>query len=101
MDDPRTFREGVLGGRTSLTGFHVEATDGDAGRVSWGWYEPGDSFLVLTTGWLRKTHHLLPAGAVTSVRDGEVRVTLSRTEIDHLPRVDYPQKVQLNDIFYA
>jgi hypothetical protein len=24
-----------------------------------------------------------------------------RTEIEHLPRVDHPKKVQLNDIFYA
>lgn len=97
MDDPRTFREGVLGGRKSVTGFHVVATDGDAGRVSWAGYEPGDSYLVLTTGRLRKAHRLLPAGAVTSVGDGEVRVALSRTEIEHLPRVDRPQKIRVKE----
>jgi hypothetical protein len=97
VDDPRTFREGVLGGRESVTGFRVVATDGDAGRVSWAGYEPGDSYLVLTTGWLRKTHRLLSAGAVTSVGEGEVRVALSRSEIEHLPRFDHPQKTRLDD----
>lgn len=91
MDDPHTFREGVLGGRESIEGFHVVATDGDAGRVSWAGYETGDSYLVLTIGRLRKTHRLLPAGAVTSVADGEVQVALSRAEIAHLPRLRHPQ----------
>ena len=72
----RTFREGVLGGRESVKGFRVSATDGKAGRVSWATYAPGDSYLVLTTGLLRRTHRVLPAGSVTSVGDGEVRVEL-------------------------
>ena len=91
MDEFRTFREGVLGGQESVKGFRVVATDGGAGRVSWGSYAPGDSYLVLTTGLLRKTHRVLPAGAVTSVRDGEVRVALSRAAIEHLPLLPRPE----------
>jgi hypothetical protein len=97
VDDRHTFREGILGGRQSVTGFRVLTTDGNAGRISWAGYEPGDNYLVLTTGWLRKAHRLLPAGAVTSVGDGEVRVALSRSEIEDLPRVDHPQKTRLDD----
>lgn len=96
MADRRTFREGVLDGRGSLRGFRVVATDGPAGRVSWAGYEPGESYLVLTTGWLRKVHRLLPAGAVTRVGEGEVQVELSRAEIEHLPRLRDPQ-AQLDD----
>jgi hypothetical protein len=87
----RTFREGVLGGRESVKGFRVLATDGKAGRVSWATYAPGDSYLVLTTGLLRRTHRVLPAGAVTSVGDGEVRVELSRAAIAHLPLLPHPE----------
>ena len=74
----------------------VVATDGPVGRVSWAGYEPGESYLVLTTGRLRKTHCVLPAGAVTRVGEDEVQVELSRAEIKHLPRLRDPQ-AQLDD----
>ena len=96
MEEPRTFRDGVLDGHRSLRGFRVLATDGPAGRVSWAGYEPGESYLVLTTGWLRKIHRVLPAGAVTRVGEEEVQVELSRAEIEHLPRLRNPQ-AQLDD----
>ncbi|PWU22362.1 MAG: hypothetical protein C5B48_10125 [Candidatus Rokuibacteriota bacterium] len=81
MDERRTFREGVLDGRESVKGFRFLATDGSAGRVSGATYAPGDSYLVLTTGLLRKAHRVLPAGAVTNVGEGELRVELSRAAI--------------------
>jgi hypothetical protein len=96
MEDPRTFREGVLDGRESLKGFRVVATDGPAGRVSWAGYEPGESYLILTTGRLRKIHRLLPARSVTRVGEDEVEVELSRAEIEQLPRLRDP-RAQLDD----
>lgn len=89
--DATTFREGVLGGRDSVKGFHVVAIDGGAGRVSWASYAPGESYLVLTTGRMRRRHRVLPAGAVTSVGDGEVRVSLNCDEVAHLPLLPHPQ----------
>ena len=91
MDRFRTFREGVLAGHESVKGFRVVATDGEAGRVSWGSYAPGESYLVLTTGLLRRKHRVLPASAVTGVDDGEVRVALTRAAIAHLPLLPHPQ----------
>ncbi len=91
MDEPRTFRNGVLGGRGSVKGFRVVATDGRAGRVSWATYEPGDSYLVVTVGRLRRKHRVLPAGAVTSVGEMEVQVALSRGEIAELPLLPHPE----------
>ena len=86
-----TFREGVLGIHASVKGFRLVAADGRAGRVSWASYAPGASYLVVTTGLLRRTHRVLPAGAVWRVDDGEVSVAMSRAEIARLPRLPHPQ----------
>jgi hypothetical protein len=91
VEEPRTFREGVLAGHDSVKGFRVLATDGSAGRVSWASYKAGESYLVVSTGLLRRTHRVLPAGAVIAVRDGEVELSLSRSEIEHLPLLAHPQ----------
>jgi hypothetical protein len=91
VDDARTFRPGVLGGYDSVKGFAVIGTDGRAGRVSWASYTPGESYLVVTTGTLRRRHRVLPAGAVASVGEGRVQVALSRAEIEHLPLLPDPQ----------
>ncbi|HVM57113.1 MAG TPA: hypothetical protein VMT74_06590 [Gaiellaceae bacterium] len=89
--DARTFQAGVLGGHESVKGFRVVATDGHAGRVSWASYAPGESYLVVTTGFLRRRHRVLPAGAVGSVAAGEVRVSLSRSQVAALPLLTHPQ----------
>jgi len=89
--DRMTFGDGVLGDRSSVKGYKVVATDGRAGRVSWATYAPGESYLVLTVGRLSRKHHVLPAGAVTSVADGEVRVPLSRSELARLPLLADPE----------
>jgi hypothetical protein len=89
-DDQMTFQPGVLGSHDSVKGFEVLAVDGRAGRVSWASYKPGESYLVVTTRLLRRRHRVLPAGAVTGVGDGEVRVSLTRAAIEHLPLLSRP-----------
>ena len=86
-----TFPNGVLGAHSSVKGFRVVATDGRAGRVSWASYAPNESYLVVTTGLLRRRHRVLPAGSVTAVADGEVRVALSRSEVEALPLLPHPE----------
>jgi hypothetical protein len=90
-DEQLTFQPEALAGHDSVKGFRVLATDGRAGRVSWATYKPGESYLVVTTGLLRRAHRVLPAGAVTRVGDGEVQVGLSRAAIEHLPLVPHPE----------
>jgi hypothetical protein len=85
-----TFRSGVRGTHDSVKGFRVMASDGRAGRVSWASYAPDESFLVVTLGLISRKHHVVPAGAVTSVEDGEVRVALSRAQIRQLHDVPQP-----------
>ena len=91
MSERMTFGDGVLAGHSSVKGFKVVATDGRAGRVSWASYAPGESYLVLTQGVLRRRHRVLPAGAVASVGAGEVRVALSRSEVAQLPLLAKPE----------
>jgi hypothetical protein len=88
--DARTFTPGVLGGRDSIKGLAVRATDGRAGRVSWASYAPGESYLVVTTGRLRRAHRVVPAAAVTAVHDGEVILSLSRAQLAVAPRLEVP-----------
>ena len=89
-DDARTFTPGVLAGNASVKGFAVRATDGHAGRVSWGSYAPGESYLVVTTGRVRRAHHVVPAGAVIQVHGREVLLSFSRAEVAASPLLETP-----------
>jgi hypothetical protein len=89
----------VLGRHDSVKGFAVVTSDGRAGRVSWGSYAPGESYLVVTTGRVRRRHRVLPAGAVLSVDDREIHVGMSRSEIEHLPLLPHPQAPVGDDTF--
>jgi hypothetical protein len=89
--EARTFPAGALDSFASVKGFRVVASDGRAGRVSWASYAPGESYLVVTSGVLRRAHRVLPAGAVTEVREGEVRVAMSRSDIARLPSLPHPE----------
>jgi hypothetical protein len=91
MDDGGSFRSGVLDGRDSVKGLNLVGSDGRAGRISWASYAPGESYLVVTTGRLRRSHRLVPAGAVVQVTDDDVFVSLTRDEIEHLPLLPHPQ----------
>jgi hypothetical protein len=91
VDDARSFRPDVLGGHDSVKGFAVICNDGRAGQVSWGSYAPGEVYLVVTEGRLRRKHRVLPAAAVASVGDGKVYVELSRSQLRELPLLSHPE----------
>ncbi|HUK95634.1 MAG TPA: hypothetical protein VLU96_11345, partial [Gaiellaceae bacterium] len=83
-----SFADGMLASEDSVKGFRVEATDGQAGKVSWASYAPGESYLVVShLHNLRHSHHVVPAGAVTRVSTDEhtVWLGLSRAEVEELP----------------
>jgi len=88
--DARTFPLGALGGHNSLKGYRLVGSDGRAGKVAWASYAPGESYLVVTLGLLSRKHHVVPAGAVTGIRDGEVSVSFSRDEIRQFPDLPHP-----------
>jgi len=86
-----TYREADALQQVDVTGFEVEATDGEVGTVVEAAYELGSSWLVVDTGpWIFGRKVLLPAGTVESV-DTEARklyVDRTRDEIKSAPEHD-------------
>jgi hypothetical protein len=74
-----------------LSGFKVEATDGEIGTVKEASHELGSSWLVVDTGpWILGRKVLLPAGTVERVDPDERKVYVDRTrdEIKAAPEHD-------------
>lgn len=93
--DPWNFRPDVavevVGAK--LAGYRVEATDGKVGTVATANLDPGDSYLVVSTGKLFGTQTRLPAGVVNHVDRAEERIYLDRTksQIKDAPEVEGEQ----------
>ena len=74
-----------------LTGFKVEAMDGDIGKVDEATTEASGGFIVVDTGpWIFGKKVMLPAGVIQSVDHDEGKVFVSRTkdEIKDAPEFD-------------
>ena len=74
-----------------LTGFKVEAMDGDIGKVDEATNEIGSSFVIVDTGpWIFGKKVMIPAGAIQSVDpDTEtVFVSYTKDEIKDSPEFD-------------
>ena len=74
-----------------LSGFKVEATDGDIGKVDEATNETGSSFIVVDTGpWIFGKKVMLPAGVVRDVDQESETVFVDRTkdQIKHAPEYD-------------
>jgi hypothetical protein len=74
-----------------LSGYSVEARDGDIGKVDEATYETARSYLVIDTGpWIFGKKVLLPAGVVERVdMDSEsVFVNLTKDQIKDSPEFD-------------
>ncbi len=78
-------------GDVDLTGFKVEAADGDIGKIDECTYEAGGSYLVVDTGpWIFGKKVMLPAGVVNRIDVEDERVFVDRTkdEIKDAPEFD-------------
>jgi hypothetical protein len=74
-----------------LTGFGVEATDGDIGKVDEATYETSSSYVVVDTGpWIFGKKVLLPAGVIDRIDLDTQTVFVNRTkdEIKDAPEFD-------------
>ncbi|MEU0988418.1 MULTISPECIES: PRC-barrel domain-containing protein [unclassified Streptomyces] len=81
---------------SDLTGFKVEATDGQIGKVDKYSEEVGAAFLVVDTGmWIFGKHVLLPAGTISRIDPAEQKVYVDRTkdEIKGSPEFDKDKHV--------
>jgi hypothetical protein len=87
--DVWTFRSPVED--IDLTGFEVEAEDGEIGKVDKASYERGGSCIVVDTGpWIFGKMVMLPARAIESIDPEEqtIRVDRTKDEISNAPEFD-------------
>jgi hypothetical protein len=88
-DELWTYPDSV--GRLDVTGYDVEALDGDVGTVDETGLEVGNGYLVIDTGrWILGKKVLIPAGLVERVdRDGKtVYLSRAKDEIESAPEFD-------------
>lgn len=74
-----------------LTGFKVEATDGDIGKVDEATNEVGGSFIIVDTGpWIFGKKVMIPAGLVQDIDPDAETIFVNRTkdEIKNAPEFD-------------
>ncbi|GGB72706.1 hypothetical protein N798_11545 [Knoellia flava TL1] len=86
-----SYRGGDDWSSMNLTGYTVEATDGDIGKVDEASTEVGANYIVVDTGpWIFGKKVMLPAGVISSVdtSDERVRVDRSKDEIKASPEFD-------------
>jgi hypothetical protein len=74
-----------------LTGFKVEATDGEIGKVDEATNEVGSSFMIVDTGpWIFGKKALIPAGLIQDIDPDTQTIFVNRTkeEIKNAPEFD-------------
>ena len=87
-----TYRDYESWQGSDISGFSVEAIDGEIGSVDQATYDVASSFLVVDTGpWIFGKKVLLPAGVVDRVDlDAEtVYVNRTKDEIKNAPEFDH------------
>ncbi len=80
-----------MGGRAELTGYAVEAMDGEIGSVDESTHEASGSYLVVDTGpWIFGKRMMLPAGVIDRIDTTGRRVYVNRTkdQIQNAPEFD-------------
>jgi hypothetical protein len=91
MNDIWTYRDYENLGSTDITGFKVEAIDGEIGAIDEATWDVGSSYLVVDTGpWIFGKKVMLPAGVIDRIDLEDERVFVNRTkdEIKSAPEFD-------------
>ncbi|MFG2989260.1 PRC-barrel domain-containing protein [Streptomyces sp. NPDC048257] len=84
-----------------LTGYKVEASDGDIGKVDKHSFEVGDAYLVVDTGvWIFGREVILPAGLVSRIDLEEETVYVSATKEQIRGAPDFHRDTHLADLGY-
>jgi hypothetical protein len=99
QSDLFTFRDERLA-RTDVTGFEVEATDGDIGKIDKATNDVGNSFIIVDTGpWIFGRKVMLPASVIDEIDVDAQKVYVRRTkdEIKNAPEFD---ETRLTDDVY-
>jgi PRC-barrel domain protein len=74
-----------------ITGYDVEATDGNIGKVDDATYENGEGALVVDTGfWIFGKKRVIPAGVIDRVdpQDQKIYLNLTKDQVKDAPDWD-------------
>lgn len=84
-----------------LTGFKVEAADGDIGKVSKHSDDAGSSYIVVDTGpWIFGREVLLPAGTVIHVDVAQEKIYVDRTKEQIKAAPEFVSEKHIGDTDY-
>lgn len=84
-----------------LTGYKVEATDGDIGKVDKHSNEVSNQYLVVDTGvWIFGKEVMLPASTVTAIDHEERRIIVARTKDQIKDAPEFDKDKHLGDPAY-
>ena len=86
-----TYPSDLTSGDIDLTGYKVEALDGDIGKIDEATYDTGTSYVVVDTGpWIFGKKVMLPASVIDRVEPADEQVFVNRTkdEIKNAPEFD-------------
>jgi hypothetical protein len=86
-----SFRDYDTWQKSDISGYNVEAIDGEIGSVDEATYDTVASWMVVDTGpWIFGKKVLLPAGVITRVDHANERVFVNRTkdQIQNAPEFD-------------
>ncbi|MFE5371211.1 PRC-barrel domain containing protein [Streptomyces mirabilis] len=84
-----------------LTGYKVEAIDGDFGKVDKHSDEVGDAYLVVATGvWIFGKEVLLPASTVTQIDPGNKKIFVGQTKEQIKNAPEFHRDKHLRDAGY-
>jgi len=96
-----TYRETMPASTDAITGFAVEAIDGQIGHIDEASNEVGAGYIVVDTGpWILGRKVMIPAGAITHVdlNKQHVMLDLSKDQIKNSPEFD--AKIGMQDTAY-
>jgi hypothetical protein len=91
LTDMWTYRDYARLGNADISGFKVEAIDGEIGAIDEATWEVGSSYVVVDTGpWIFGKKVLIPAGVIDRVDVDDERVFVHRTkdQIHNAPEFD-------------
>jgi hypothetical protein len=97
--EPWTFRDRNWFG-AKIAGYHIDAIDGEIGKVDRATFDVGSSYLIVDTGpWIFGEKVMLPAGVVSGIDHTNGRVFVERTkdQIKNAPKFD---DTMLDDVGY-
>src|SRR2546423_12746147 len=79
--------------KLDLTGFKVEARDGDIGKVDEATHEAGGSFIVVDTGpWIFGKKVMIPAGVIREIDSDTETLLVSLTKEGDKNAPDFDEK---------